>query len=201
MGGAAVASVGLSWVGARVLDGAGGFAAHPLPFTLAPLRLLWTHAWLTGWGILEVYGANFLGVGGWAGRTFAALHLAGLALAVAGTAVALGRFLRPHGIPDPGLAHSAPIEERRRICGIQSARMRALCIPLVRQRARRIGLPDTGEAGVPSGEVVGALPQQTEPRQQTERGRPAGLRPPANLVDSVLAVAIVVNLIKLCAQH
>ena len=99
LGLAAVGSVGVAWAGARVLA-AGGFAAHPLPFTLAPLRLLWTHAWLTGWGILEVYGANFLGVTGWAGLTFAVLHLAGLALAVAGVAVALGRFLRPRGPAD-----------------------------------------------------------------------------------------------------
>ena len=103
LGLAAAGSAGVAWAGARVLAAAGGFGAHPLPFTLAPLRLLWTHAWLTGWGVLEVYGANFLGVTGWAGRTFAVLHLAGLALAVAGTAVALGRFLRPRGIPGPGL--------------------------------------------------------------------------------------------------
>ena len=100
LGLAAVGSVGVAWAGARMLAAAGGFAAHPLPFTLAPLRLLWTHAWLTGWGILEVYGANFLGVTGRAGLTFAVLHLAGLALAVAGVAVALGRFLRPRGPAD-----------------------------------------------------------------------------------------------------
>jgi hypothetical protein len=94
---AAVGSVGVAWAGARVLEAAGGFAAHPLPFTLAPLGLLWTHAWLTGWGVLEVYGANFLGVTGWAGRTFAVIHLAGLALAVAAVAVALGRLLWPRG--------------------------------------------------------------------------------------------------------
>jgi hypothetical protein len=131
LGLAAVGSAGVAWAGARVLAAAGGFGAHPLPFTLAPLRLLWTHARLTGWGVLEVYGANFLGVTGWAGITFAVLHLAGLALAVAGTAVALGRFLRPRGIPGPGL-------------------------PDLALRARG--------------------------------------RPPADLVDSVLAVAIVANL-------
>jgi hypothetical protein len=94
LAGAAVGSVAVAWAGARVLAGAGGFTGHPLPFTLAPLRLLWTHAWLTGWGVLEVYGANFLGVTGWAGRAFAVLHLCGLALAIAGTAVALWRSAR-----------------------------------------------------------------------------------------------------------
>ena len=91
---AAVASAGVAWAGARLLSAAGGFTAHPLPFTLAPLRLLWTHTWLTGWGVLELYGANFLGVTGPAGLTFAAVHLAGLGLAVAASWVALRRFLR-----------------------------------------------------------------------------------------------------------
>jgi hypothetical protein len=67
---------------------------------LAPPRLLWTHTWLTGWGVLELYGANFTGVSGWVATLFAAAHLAGLALGVAGFAVALRRFLRPRADPD-----------------------------------------------------------------------------------------------------
>ncbi|HVT66836.1 MAG TPA: hypothetical protein VHF26_03730 [Trebonia sp.] len=94
LAGAAVASAGIAWAAARGLAAAGGFTAHPLPFTLAPLRLLWTHTVLTGRGILELYGAAFPGVTGGAGVTFAALHLAGLALALAGTAIALWRFFR-----------------------------------------------------------------------------------------------------------
>jgi hypothetical protein len=62
---------------------------------LAPLSLLWTHAWLTGWGVLELYGGNFVGVTGWAGFTFAVLHLVGLTLAIAAVSVALVRFVRP----------------------------------------------------------------------------------------------------------
>ena len=84
----------MAWAAARVLEAAGGFSAHPLPFTLAPLSQLWTHTWLTGWGVLELYGANFLGVTGWAGLTFAVLHLAGLGAALAGTGIALWRFVR-----------------------------------------------------------------------------------------------------------
>src|ERR1700722_13680616 len=41
--GAAIGSVGLSWAAARLLAAAGGFTAHPIPLTLAPLSLLWTH--------------------------------------------------------------------------------------------------------------------------------------------------------------
>ena len=91
---AGVLSVGVAWAAARLLAAAGGFAGHPFPLTLAPLSQLWTHAWLTGWGILELYGGNFIGVTGWAGFTFAVLHLIGLTLAIAAVAVALGP-LRP----------------------------------------------------------------------------------------------------------
>jgi hypothetical protein len=101
--GAGIGSVGLSWAAARLLAAAGGFAAHPIPLTLAPLSLLWTHARLTGWGVLELYGANFAGVTGWAGVTFAALHTAGLTLATAALAVALARLIRPRlAQPDGG---------------------------------------------------------------------------------------------------
>jgi hypothetical protein len=97
---AAVASVAASWAAARLLTSAGGYTAHPLPMVLAPLRLLWTHTWLTGWGILELYGANFAGLSGWVATLFAVAHLAGLALGVAGFAVALRRFLLPRAEPD-----------------------------------------------------------------------------------------------------
>jgi len=97
---AAVASVAVSWAAARLLAAAGGYTAHPLPMVLAPPRLLWTHTWLTGWGVLELYGANFTGVSGWVATLFAVAHLAGLALGVAGFAVALRRFLLPRGDPD-----------------------------------------------------------------------------------------------------
>jgi len=176
---AAAGSVGLAWAGARALAGAGGFAAHPLPFTLAPLRLLWTHAWLTGWGILELYGANFLGVAGWAGRAFAVLHLAGLALAAAALVVALGRFLRPRRVAGTGPARSAPPAQGIRPApagqgrGIQSAPLGALCIPRLAQGERGAGPESTGGAGAPGGNEAA---------------------PAADLVDSVLAVAIVANL-------
>jgi len=151
--GAAIVSVGLSWAAARLLSAAGGYAAHPLPLTLAPLGLLWTHAWLAGWGILELYGANFLGVAGWAGLTFATLHLVGLAVGVAGFAVALGRFLwRGRGARGPAAAGT------------------------------------------------GTEPSATRPPQLPESGaqtraRHAGSGGGGELLDSVLAVAIVANLL------
>jgi len=89
-----VAALGVAQVANELLARSGGFTAFPLSMTLAPARLLWTHTWLTGWGIQELYGANFIGVSGWPRMFFAVVHVAGLALAVAGFALALGRFLR-----------------------------------------------------------------------------------------------------------
>ena len=124
--------------GGAAAGGGGRVRGHPFPLTLAPLSQLWTHAWLTGWGILELYGGNFIGVTGWVGFAFAALHLIGLTLAVAAVAVALGRFVRP---PAPTACHRAR--------GAQ---------------ARRSAAPD-------------------------------GRRAEPDLVDSVLAVAVVANLV------
>jgi hypothetical protein len=105
---AGVLSVGVAWAAARVLAAAGGFAGHPFPLTVAPLSLLWTHAWLTGWGVLELYGGNFIGVTGWAGFTFAVLHLIGLSLAIVSVVVVLLRFLGPNAGQRVGaVAHNA----------------------------------------------------------------------------------------------
>jgi hypothetical protein len=103
---AGACSVALSWAAARLLAAAGGFAASAFPLTLAQTSRLWTHTWLTGWGVLELYGANFIGVTGWAGFTFAVLHLAGLALAIAALAVTIARFLRPRRREIPPLVDS-----------------------------------------------------------------------------------------------
>ena len=91
---AGVASVAAAQAAETLLTRAGWFTVYPLNLTLAPARLLWTHTWLTGWGILELFGANFIGVSGWPRTFFAIVHVAGLALAIAGFALALWRFLR-----------------------------------------------------------------------------------------------------------
>jgi hypothetical protein len=179
LAGAAIVSVGLSWAAARVLTAAGGFAAHPFPLTLAPPRLLWTHTWLTGWGILELYGANFLGISGWAGLTFAAVHLIGLALAVAGFAVAFTRFIRPRRPADPSWRGRAEFAGWRII-------FRALGRKMIRYHASRSTAARLGparrarRAGKTDASVVSSA----------EKPGRAG-----SVVDSVLAVAIVANVL------
>src|SRR6185437_9795266 len=157
----------------------------PLPFTLAPLSQLWTHARLTGWGILELYGANFLGATGAPGFAFACLHLAGLALAAAGCAVALRRFLRPRSREAGNAARPATGGERR---GIPWSPPGAQGIPHVAREADHAGPPVTREGGVTPGESADGPGRPTQ-------SRPSGSRPASGLVDSVLAVAIVANLV------
>lgn len=86
----------------RALTALGGFRATPLKFHPSPL--IGTHLKLTGWGILELFGANFTGISGAAATFFAVVHLAGLALAAAGLVLALARFLR--GRPETDLVSS-----------------------------------------------------------------------------------------------
>jgi hypothetical protein len=187
---AAAGSVAVAWAAARLLEAAGGFAAHPLPFTLAPPAQLWTHTWLTGWGLLELYGANFLGVTGAPGLVFACLHLAGLALAAGGFAAALRRFLWPPGSAAPAAARSGSAGER---CWILWAPPGAQSIQHVAQEARPARSPATREGDVTPGGTAGG-PGRRRRRRPTQ-GRRRGPCPPADLVDSVLAVAIVANLV------
>ena len=159
---AGVLSVGVAWAAARLLTAAGGFTAHPIPLTLAPLSQLWTHTWLTGRGILELYGANFIGVTDWVGLAFAALHLIGLTLAIAAIAVALVRFVRPRAVEPLGAV--APSAKR----------------PLVLRPAAPIGMARRATAPGAAG--------RCGPPCQTGGWAPG-------LVDSVLAVAVVANLV------
>lgn len=99
---AAVASAAAAQAAMRLLAAAGAFRAAPLAFSPSPL--LGTHLRLAGEGILELFGADFRGISGAAAVFFAVVHLAGLALAAAGLAVALARFLR--GRPETDLVSS-----------------------------------------------------------------------------------------------
>lgn len=175
---AGLLSAGVAWAAARVLAAAGGFAGHPFPLTLAPVSLLWTHAWLTGWGVLELYGGNFIGVTGWAGITFAVLHLIGLTLAIAAVAVALVRFLRPNA--DQRVGAVAPSANRPR------ALWPTAPIGLARRVTAARGRWRCGP------------PRQTggrEPGPRVEAHERAEARGETQLVDSVLAVAVVANLL------
>jgi hypothetical protein len=99
---AAVVSAVAAEAAGKALADLGGFRAAPLKFLPSPL--LGVHLRLTGEGILELFGANFTGTSGTAAIFFAVVHVAGLALAAAGLALALFRFLR--GRPETDLVGS-----------------------------------------------------------------------------------------------
>jgi hypothetical protein len=89
---AAAASVAAAWTSARLFAAAGAFTAFPLSFLPGPAGQLPAHLWLTGWGILELYGANLVGIHGALPMFFAVVHMLGLALAVLGCGFACWRF-------------------------------------------------------------------------------------------------------------
>ena len=75
---AAILAYGLAAVVNRLLRAHGGFVLHPLGYQLAPVHTWPKHAWVTGEGLLALFGAKPQGPA--AEMAFALLHLAGVAL-------------------------------------------------------------------------------------------------------------------------
>jgi hypothetical protein len=92
---AAVLAQGLASVINRVLAAGGGFFLHPVPYQLAPVRTWPRHAWVTGQGLLALFGAKPQGPA--VALAFAVLHLAGVALVAWAMARVARHFL---GWPD-----------------------------------------------------------------------------------------------------
>ncbi len=75
---AAILSYGLADLVNRLLRASGGFILHPLGYQLAPVHTWPKHAWVTGEGLLALFGAKPQGPP--AAMAFALVHLAGAAL-------------------------------------------------------------------------------------------------------------------------
>jgi len=75
---AAIAAQGLASAAGRLLQASGAFFLHPVPYQLAPAHTWAKHAWVTGQGLLALFGAKPEGPA--AAMAFAVLHLAGVAL-------------------------------------------------------------------------------------------------------------------------
>ena len=75
---AAVLAQGLASVISRLLAASDAFYLHPVPYRLAPVHTWPEHAWVTGQGLLALFGAKPQGPA--AALAFAVLHLAGVAL-------------------------------------------------------------------------------------------------------------------------
>jgi hypothetical protein len=79
----------------RLLRDSGGFVLHSVPYQLAPVHTWPEHAWVTGQGLLALFGARPQGPA--AALAFAVLHLAGVALVAWAIARVARHFL---GWPD-----------------------------------------------------------------------------------------------------
>jgi hypothetical protein len=75
---AAIAAQGLASAAGRLIQAAGGFYLHRVPYQLAPAHTWPRHAWVTAQGLLALFGAKPQGPA--AAMAFAVLHLAGVAL-------------------------------------------------------------------------------------------------------------------------
>jgi hypothetical protein len=93
---AAILAYGLAALVNRLLRASGGFILHPLGYHLAPAHTWPKHAWVTGEGLLALFGAKPQGPA--AEMAFAVLHLAGVALVVWAMWRVARRFL---SWPDP----------------------------------------------------------------------------------------------------
>ena len=89
---AGAVAVPLAMLGFKVIALAGGWTITPYRTGLAGASALSGHAYLTGIGILDLFGANVLAVQGGQQLAFAIIHLAGLAVAALGVLVAVRRF-------------------------------------------------------------------------------------------------------------
>jgi hypothetical protein len=88
---AAILACGLAALVNRLLRASGGFIVHPLGYQLAPVHTWPKHAWVTGEGLLALFGAKPQGPA--AELAFALLHLAGVALVAWAMCRVARRFL------------------------------------------------------------------------------------------------------------
>jgi hypothetical protein len=91
----AVVAAAAAMLAVRVIHALGGFFVQPLGNPLSPFGIIMGHNLrLTGEGLLLLAGADFLGLPAGASTAFVMLHLAGVAVAACGIAVAAWRFRR-----------------------------------------------------------------------------------------------------------
>ena len=87
---AAILAYGLAALVNRLLRTGGGFFLHSLGYQLAPVHTWPKHAWVTGEGLLALFGAKPQGPA--AAMAFALLHLAGVAVVIWAMAAVARRF-------------------------------------------------------------------------------------------------------------
>src|SRR5579875_3114048 len=94
LAGAALVSVALAAAAVHVIRASGGYLASAPTTKLAGWADIGPHFVITGQCILELFGANVLNTTGGASTFYAAVHLAGVAAAACGLALAIWRLFR-----------------------------------------------------------------------------------------------------------
>jgi hypothetical protein len=95
LGGGALVAVAVARLAELVLHALGGYTARPLGTQLAPLSVIEGHNLpIAAQALLLLPGADFVGLPAGASTDFVVLHLAGVALALAGIGLAAWRFGR-----------------------------------------------------------------------------------------------------------
>ena len=89
---AGIVSVPLAMLGFKIVSLAGGWTISPFRTGLAGAGALRQHGYLTGIGILDLFGADVLAQQSGTQLVFAAIHLAGLLLGALGIVLAIRRF-------------------------------------------------------------------------------------------------------------
>jgi hypothetical protein len=106
----AVVAAGLGTLAPRVIVALGGYQVQGLVTQTMPLSHLPHDAWNTVQAVLELFGADVIGVHPAFAYVLVALHLAGVLLAVLGLYFALSGFFRQDGILVPALAAAVVLE-------------------------------------------------------------------------------------------
>jgi len=102
LGAAAVLAAGLAWLANLLIRSAGGFTMSKLPFYfVGPGHL--RHNAPAAWKVLQIFGADYAGLGG-VPLVLAFLHLASVIAVAAALLLAAWRFLRPISLVDQVLA-------------------------------------------------------------------------------------------------
>jgi hypothetical protein len=94
MAAAAIVSVPVGLAAIKLITALGGWQIGTLQTKLATTGILARNFRITGQGLLELFGADFIGAGSTRAVVFAVLHLAGVALVVWGVCAAVRGFLR-----------------------------------------------------------------------------------------------------------
>jgi TatA/E family protein of Tat protein translocase len=117
---AAVLAIPAELAAATLIRAHGGWQVNGLHTTLAAIGQLTGNARLAGEGLLELFGADVFGATTGVGTAFAAVHLMGLALAVAGFAAAASRFPRRDQLIEAVLVTGIVIDLAAYLAGVQA---------------------------------------------------------------------------------